>query len=145
MCGPGWSTSRRVCRVRRFRSARSRARVAERREPANGPGGDDRRGPRERRVHADGRPPLRLPLPVGRLLFGGGPPTGSEASPRPVARPVKRRRPGGIPRTTLTRYNRRRPVIGRDEVNGYDVAGEEIISAPEPEPEPDENGNGDDQ
>lgn len=33
--------------------------------------------------------------------------------------------------------------MGRDEVNGYDVAGEEIISAPEPEP--DESGNGDDE
>ncbi|PKV76959.1 hypothetical protein BX283_7880 [Streptomyces sp. TLI_146] len=36
-------------------------------------------------------------------------------------------------------------VHGRDEVNGYDVAGEEIITPTEPEPEPDENGNGDDQ
>lgn len=34
--------------------------------------------------------------------------------------------------------------MGIDNVNGYDVAGNEIISAPEPEPEPDEDGDGDD-
>lgn len=32
--------------------------------------------------------------------------------------------------------------MGGNEVNGYDVLGEEIVS--EPEPEPDEGDNGDD-
>lgn len=32
--------------------------------------------------------------------------------------------------------------MGTDNVNGYDVAGNEIISAPEPEPDEDGNGDG---
>lgn len=34
--------------------------------------------------------------------------------------------------------------MGRDEINGYDVFNEEIISEPEPEPD-DQQGNGDEE